>query len=64
MISSRVGLGLTPSVFNSGFGKVTVTDFSTSQDVLTFDHKLFSNPTFSQVPSQTHDFKGRRGHRD
>jgi uncharacterized repeat protein (TIGR03803 family) len=51
------GAGSNMFVFNPSFGKVMVTDFNVSQDVLRFDHTLFANATASQVLSQTHDSK-------
>jgi probable HAF family extracellular repeat protein len=42
-------------VFNSSFGKETITDYAVSHDVLAFDSHLFSTDTASQVLSQTHD---------
>ena len=36
-------------------GKETVADFNASQDILAFNHTLFTNATASQVLSQTHD---------
>jgi Ca2+-binding RTX toxin-like protein len=49
------GAGADTFVFNPNLGKETVTDFKVSQDVLAFDHTLFTNPTASQVLSQAHD---------
>jgi Ca2+-binding RTX toxin-like protein len=42
-------------VFNKSFGKETITDFNANQDVLAFDHTLFTHDTAAQVLSQTHD---------
>jgi hypothetical protein len=42
--------------FNPSVGKVTITDFNVSQDVLAFDHRLFASAT-AQVLNQTHDSK-------
>jgi hypothetical protein len=42
-------------VFNQGFGKVTVADFSPNQDLLAFNHALFAQSTAEFVLSQTHD---------
>jgi Ca2+-binding RTX toxin-like protein len=49
------GGGSNTFVFNPSFGKDTIKNFNVSQDVLRFDHTLFSNATASQVLSQTHD---------
>lgn len=49
------GAGADTFVFNPNLGKETVTDFKVSQDILAFDHTLFTNPTASQVLSQAHD---------
>jgi Ca2+-binding RTX toxin-like protein len=49
------GAGADTFVFNSNFGKETITDFDVNHDVLAFDSHLFSNDTVSQVLSQTHD---------
>jgi Ca2+-binding RTX toxin-like protein len=49
------GAGVDTFVFNPNLGKETVTDFKVSQDILAFDHTLFTNPTASQVLSQAHD---------
>jgi uncharacterized repeat protein (TIGR03803 family) len=49
------GGGSDTFVFNPNFGKNVISDFNVSQDVLRFDHTLFSNATASQVLSQTHD---------
>jgi Ca2+-binding RTX toxin-like protein len=49
------GAGEDMLVFNLNFGKETITDYNVNQDVLAFDHHLFSNDTASQVLSQTHD---------
>jgi probable HAF family extracellular repeat protein len=51
------GAGADTLVFNSNFGKETVTDYNVSQDVLALSHTLFTNDTASQVLSQTHDSK-------
>jgi Ca2+-binding RTX toxin-like protein len=53
------GAGSDTFVFNSSFGKVTVTDFNVNQDVLRFDHTLFANATASQVSSARHTTQGR-----
>jgi hypothetical protein len=50
------GGGSDTFVFNPGFGKNTITDF-TSQDVIAFDHTLFTHATAAQVLSQTQDTK-------
>ena len=42
-------------MFNPSLGKETIKDFNVNQDVITFDHTLFTNATASQVLSQTHD---------
>ncbi len=42
-------------VFNKSFGKETVTDYNANQDVLAFDHTLFTHDTAAQVLSQAHD---------
>ena len=49
------GVGADTFVFNPNLGKETVADFNASQDILAFDHTLFTNATASQVLSQTHD---------
>jgi len=49
------GTGADTFVFNQNFGKETITDHNVNQDVLAFDHHLFSSGTASQVLSQTHD---------
>jgi Ca2+-binding RTX toxin-like protein len=51
------GPGADTLVFNPSFGKETVKDYNVNQDVLAFDHTLFTNDTASQVLSQTHDSK-------
>jgi Ca2+-binding RTX toxin-like protein len=42
-------------VFNKSFGKETVADYNVNQDVLAFNHILFTHDTVIQVISQTHD---------
>jgi Ca2+-binding RTX toxin-like protein len=49
------GGGSDTFVFNPSFGKDTIKDFNVNQDVLSFDHTLFTHATASQVLSQTHD---------
>jgi probable HAF family extracellular repeat protein len=49
------GTGADNFVFNPSLGKETIKDFNVNQDVITFDHTLFTNATASQVLSQTHD---------
>jgi len=48
------GAGNDTFVFNPGFGKEQVADF-TNQDQLAFDHTLFTHDTAAQVLSQMHD---------
>ncbi len=50
-------MGIDSFVFNAGLGKDTVKDFNVDQDILLFDHTLFSNATAEQILSQTHDSK-------
>ena len=49
------GPGADTLVFNPSFGKEAVKDYNVNQDVLAFDHTLFTNDTASQVLSKTHD---------
>ena len=49
------GGGSNTFVFNPGFGKETIKGFTAGQDVIAFDHTLFTSP--SQVLNQAHDSK-------
>ena len=51
------GAGIDTFVFNLNFGKETNADYNVNEDVLAFDHRLFSSDTASQVLSQAHDSK-------
>jgi Ca2+-binding RTX toxin-like protein len=51
------GAGSDTFVFNKSFRKETIADYNPNQDVIAFDHQLFSNDTASQVLTQSHDSK-------